>query len=191
MAIGTTTTTDTDRLVIRQEVLGSRRLSNYWWAAVSTLGGAGFLLASISSYLHINLLPFADPTELIFIPQGLAMGFYGVAGLTLGLYLVLTLAWNLGAGYNEFNRQTGQVTIFRWGYPGKNRRIELVYPLSTVRAVRMDLRDGLSPRRALYLSVQGKRDLLLTRIGRPIPLKELENQGSELAGFLGVPLEGM
>ena len=29
-----------------------------------------FLLAGISSYLKINLLPFANTTELVFIPQG-------------------------------------------------------------------------------------------------------------------------
>ena len=64
--------------VLRYEVLGSRRFSNYWWATVVSIGGTGFLLSSISSYLHTNLLPFADPTQLIFIPQGIAMGFYGV-----------------------------------------------------------------------------------------------------------------
>ena len=36
-----------------------------------------FLLAGISSYFKINLLPFANPTELVFIPQGLVMMFYG------------------------------------------------------------------------------------------------------------------
>ena len=33
------------------------------------------------------------------------MSFYGVAGLTLALYLWLTIAWDIGAGYNEFNKQ--------------------------------------------------------------------------------------
>jgi len=62
-------------------VQGTRRLSNYWWAVVVGLGGVGFLLAGISSYTHVNLLPFADPTQLIFIPQGIVMGAYGVAGI--------------------------------------------------------------------------------------------------------------
>jgi hypothetical protein len=57
--------------------------------------------------------------------------------------------------------------------------------------VRVDLKEGLSPRRALYLRVKGRGDLPLTRVGQPLPLAELENQGAELARFLAVPLEGL
>jgi hypothetical protein len=34
-----------------------------------------FLLAGISSYFKINLLPLQNTTELVFIPQGLVMMF--------------------------------------------------------------------------------------------------------------------
>ena len=43
----------------------------------------------------------------MFLPQGLVMSFYGVAGLTLALYLWLTIAWDVGSGYNEFNKASG------------------------------------------------------------------------------------
>ena len=36
--------------VLEQPVLGSRRLSNYLVAAAVSIGGLGFLLASLSSY---------------------------------------------------------------------------------------------------------------------------------------------
>jgi hypothetical protein len=178
-------------LILRQEILGSRRFSNYFWATVSTLGGIGFLLSSLSSYFQVNLLPFSDPTQLVFIPQGVAMGFYGVAGTLLGLYLWLIVLWDVGGGYNEFNRETGVAKIFRWGFPGKNRRIELTHPLEDLQAIRVDIKEGLSPRRALYLRIKGKGEIPLTRVGQPLPLSELENQGAELARFLGVPLEGL
>ena len=97
----------------------------------------------------------------------------------------------MGGGYNEFNQETGTVQIFRWGFPGKNRRIEIICPISDVQAVRVDLREGLNPRRALYLRLKGRNDIPLTRVGEPLPLSELENQGAELARFLGVPLEGL
>ncbi|CDN13967.1 photosystem I assembly related protein Ycf4 [Richelia intracellularis] len=113
------TTKNTGKQVLSQKVLGSRRFSNYWWATIVTLGSLGFLLAGISSYLHTNLLFVTDPTQLIFVPQGLVMGLYGVAGSLLSLYLWLTILWDLGGGYNEFNRETGMVKIFRWGFPGK------------------------------------------------------------------------
>lgn len=177
--------------VLRQPIVGSRRISNYLLATVVTIGGTGFLLAGISSYLQVNLLPFADPTQLIFVPQGLVMGLYGVAAELLSLYLWLTVVWDIGGGYNEFNRETGQVKIFRWGFPGKNRRIELTYPIENVQSIRVDIKEGLNPRRAIFLKVKGKNDIPLSQVGQPIPLSELENQGAELARFLGVPLEGL
>jgi hypothetical protein len=187
----TAQTTPTGNRVLRQQVIGSRRFSNYWWAAIVTLGGLGFLLAGISSYLHVNLLPFSDPTQLVFIPQGIAMGFYGTAGTLLALYLWLSIAWDIGSGYNEFNKDTGTIKIFRWGFPGKNRKIELDLKTEDVQAVKVELREGLNPKRALYLRVKGRRDVPLTRVGQPLALSELENQGADLARFLGVPLEGL
>lgn len=180
-----------NHLILRRSILGARRLSNYFWATISTIGGVGFLLSGLSSYFKVNLLPFSDPVQLVFVPQGIAMTFYGIVGTLLGLYLWLIILWDVGGGYNEFNKEQGTATIFRQGFPGKNRRIELVYPLEDVQAIKADIKEGLNPRRALYLRVKGKGDLPLTRVGQPIPLSDLENQGAELARFLGVPLEGL
>lgn len=186
----TAQTTQTDR-VYKQTILGSRRFSNYFWATIVSMGATGFLLAGISSYTQINLLPFADPTQLIFIPQGLVMGLYGTAGILLATYLWLVIQWDLGGGYNEFDKTKKQVTIFRWGFPGKNRRIELKCSLEDVQAVKVTLKEGLNPKRALYLRVKGMRDIPLTRVGQPLALADLENQAAELVRFLGVPLEGL
>jgi hypothetical protein len=180
-----------NHLILRRSILGARRLSNYFWAVISTIGGVGFLLSGLSSYFKVNLLPFSDPVQLVFIPQGIAMTFYGIAGTLLALYLWLIILWDVGGGYNEFNKEQGTATLFRQGFPGKNRRIELVYPLDDIQSVKADIKEGLNPRRALYLRVKGKGDLPLTRVGQPLPLSELENQGAELARFLGVPLEGL
>ncbi len=180
-----------DRLVFRQEVLGSRRFSNIWWGTIAAMGGIGFLLAGISSYLRTNLLIVSDTSQLQFVPQGVALLFYGIAGSALALYLWFTILLDIGGGYNEFNKQTGKVTIFRWGFPGKNRRIEVSCPLEDIQAIRADIKEGLNTKRKLYLQMKQRRDIPLTRVGRPISLSELENQGAELARFLGVPLEGL
>ena len=177
--------------VLKRSILGARRLSNYWWAVVVTLGASGFLLASLSSYLHTSLLPFLDSTQLIFIPQGIAMGFYGVAGLLLATYLWLIIAWDVGGGYNEFDQSNQQLRIIRSGFPGENRRIEIEHSFDEVLAVRVDIREGLNPKRAIYLRLKGRPDLPLTRVGQPLPLSTIENQGAELARFLQVPLEGL
>jgi len=177
--------------VLHQKILGSRRFSNYWWATVVSLGATGFLLAGLSSYLNVNLLPFATPNEITFVPQGLAMTFYGVVGLLLALYLWVVVILDVGGGYNEFNKEAKKVHIFRWGFLGKNRRIEIEFPTQDVQAVRVDVKEGLNPRRALYLRVKGRRNVPLTRVGQPLSLQKLESEGAQLAQFLGVPLEGL
>jgi len=114
-----------------------------------------------------------------------------VAGSLVSLYLWLTILWDVGGGYNEFNKTTGKVKVFRSGYPGKNRRIEFECATEDVQAVKAEIREGINPKRSLYLKVKQRRDIPLTRIGQPMPLSALENQGAELARFLGVPLEGL
>lgn len=177
--------------VLRQDVLGSRRLSNYFWAIIVTMGGSGFLLSGLSSYFKIDLLLVSDATNLQFIPQGVALTFYGVAGSLLAIYLWLLVFWNVGGGYNEFDRKTGEATIFRFGFPGKDRKVEVKIPLEEIQSVRAEIREGLNPKRALYLKAKKRRDIPLTRVGEPIALSTLENQGAELARFLQVPLEGL
>ncbi|MEL6263513.1 MAG: photosystem I assembly protein Ycf4 [Cyanobacteria bacterium J06626_6] len=178
--------------VLRRDILGARRPSNYFWAGVTAIGGVGFFLAGLSSFLQTNLLPFSDlPAQLVFIPQGIAMGFYGTAAILLCTYLSLIIFWNVGGGFNEFNKGTSEARIFRFGFPGKNREIDLRYSLKDVLAVRAEIKEGLNPKRALYLKVKGKGEIPMTRVGQPISLSDLENQGAELARFLQVPLEGL
>jgi len=182
---------ETNNFILRQNITGSRRFSNLWWAIVVSIGGIGSLLAGLSSYLHTNLLIVSDTSTLQFVPQGIALTFYGVAGVLLALYLWLMVFLNVGGGYNEFDKEKGNVTIFRFGFLGKNRRIELVYNLDDIQAIRAEIKEGLNPRRTLYLRVKPKRDIPLTPVGEPISLAKLENQGAELARFLTVPLEGL
>lgn len=177
--------------VFRQAVLGSRRLSNLVWAIISAIGGVGFFLAGLSSYLHKNLLIVSDTTNLIFFPQGVALLFYGLVGSAIALYQMGMFILDVGGGYNEFNKAEDQVTIFRWGFPGKNRQICVTHPLDAIQAVRAEIREGINPKRMLYLRVKASRDIPLTRVGEPLTLTQLENQGAELARFLEVPLEGL
>ena len=181
----------TNNPIYRQEITGARRFSNFWWASVVTIGGVGFLLAGLSSYFQTNFLLVGDMSDLQFVPQGIALTFYGVVGILLAAYLWLMIALNVGSGYNEFDKEKGKVTIYRLGFLGKNRRIELVYNLDDVQAVRAEIKEGLNPKRTLYLRVKPKRDIPLSPVGEPMALSKLENQGAELARFLTVPLEGL
>ena len=135
---------------IRQDkIVGSRRFSNYFWSFFLFLGGLGFLLAGLSSYFKINFLPFADPTELVFIPQGLVMMFYGTLSFGISIYISLTIFLDIGSGYNEYNKIENLVKIIRKGFPGKNREILLTYSLSNVRAIGIKITEGLNPTRSI------------------------------------------
>jgi hypothetical protein len=179
---------DACRDVLEQPVLGSRRLSNFLVAAAVSLGGVGFLLTSASSRLGRNLLPIGHPAELTWVPQGLVMGLYGLAAVLLATYLWIVIGLDVGSGTNRFDRASGQALISRRGF---RRRIEVSVPLRDIQAVKVEIREGLSPRRRLALRIQGRRELPLSRVGEPIPLAELELGGARLARFLGVPLEGL
>jgi hypothetical protein len=176
---------------IKYVVVGSRRISVYFWAVALTLGGIGFTLAGLSSYLGRDLLPFSSPSTLIFIPQGIAMFFYGVLGTGAGIYQWLTLYWDLGGGYNEFNKEEGQITIFRKGFPGSNRELKLGYQFSEIQSVQVQLKEGLNPRRAIFLRTKGGRTIPLTGVGQPQSLSEIENEAANIARILSVPLEGI
>ena len=174
--------------VLEQPVLGSRRPSNLLVAVVVSLGGVGFLLTSLSSFLHRDLLPIGHPAALEWVPQGLVMGLYGVAALLLATYLWAVIGIDVGAGSNRFDKPAGRLVVTRRGF---RQRIDVEIPLREIQAVKVEVRDGLNPRRRLALKVQGRRDMPLTRVGEPLPLADLELSGAQLARFLGVPLEGV
>jgi hypothetical protein len=182
---------NTKEHIVRYQVPGARRVSNYLWGTVLCLGGLGFLLTGLSSFFQWSLLPFVNSITLQFFPQGLVMCFYGTLGILLGIYIFLIILWNLGEGFNEFNTSTGQVRIFRWGFPGKNRRIEIEYPFKDVQSIRVDIQEGLNPKRVIYLRIKGNREIPLTRAGQPLSIQEIESQAAELAKILQVSLEGL
>nr|YP_009488798.1 photosystem I assembly protein Ycf4 [Grateloupia filicina]AWD77347.1 photosystem I assembly protein Ycf4 [Grateloupia filicina]BCB15085.1 photosystem I assembly protein Ycf4 [Grateloupia asiatica] len=173
------------------KILGSRRLSNYWWATTILLGGIGFFLVGLSSYFKIELLPFTKSYELLFLPQGIIMIFYGTIAILVSIFLWLTILWNVGGGYNEFNTDKGNITIFRLGFPGKNRMLKLSYNISDIQSIKVNIQEGLNPKREIYLKTKDKREIPITRVGQPLLLSEIENQATSLAQFLGVVLEGI
>lgn len=176
-------------LIRRYPVIGSRRLSNLFWASALGIGGFYFLFTGLSSYFGFGLLPFIHFESIIFFPQGIVMCFYGLLAIFLSLYLWLTIIWQVGGGFNEFNKKNGTFRVFRWGFPGKNRRIDFSYALDDIEAIRIDIVDGLNPKRTIYIRLKEKREIPLTRVGQPIALEDLEREASDLAMFLKVSLD--
>ena len=177
---------------IRQDkILGSRRCSNYFWLFFLLLGGLGFLLAGISSYLKVNLLPFSNTTELVFIPQGLIMMFYGTLSVGLSIYILVTVILDIGSGYNEYNKVENLVKIVRKGFPGKNREILLTYQLGDIRAIGIKITEGLNPTRSIYLCLKDERNIPLTPVQEPTAISNLEEEAADLAKFLDLKLENL
>jgi len=172
-------------------IKGSRRFSNYWWATIVFLGGLGFVLVGISSYMQKQLTPFIDFNNLTFLPQGVIMTFYGMTGVLISIFLWLTILWNVGSGYNEFNNDKGSIVIFRKGFPGKNRSLKLQYSIEEIQSIKISINDGLTPKREIYLKMKDLREIPLTSVGQPLMLSEIEEQASSLAKFLGISIEGL
>ncbi|KAJ1682382.1 hypothetical protein LUZ63_022396 [Rhynchospora breviuscula] len=57
---------------------------------------------------HIRISISRNP----FFSQGIVMSFYGIAGLFMSSYLWCTIFWNVGSGYDQFDRKKGIVCIF-------------------------------------------------------------------------------
>lgn len=209
---------DNNNLIRRYLIIGERRFSNYWWATIVLLGAIGFLCTGLISYLNstvdtndqgnmnilLNVLrnsiseinkPLTEisSTQIAFFPQGLLMCFYGSLGFLLSLYWWCLIFWNVGGGFNEFNKKEGFIRIFRWGYPGQNRKIDLYYTLKDVESIHVELKQGgfNDSQRTIYLKLKGKKEIPLTGIGDPLTIQEIEKQASELANFLQVSLEGL
>ena len=175
----------------RDEITGSRRFSNYFWSVALFLGGIGFLLAGISSYLKINLLPFTDTTELVFIPQGLVMMFYGTLSFGISVYIITTVLLDIGGGYNEYNRIESLVKIVRKGFPGRNREVLLTYPFSNIKYIGIKITEGLNPTRSIYLCLKYDRKIPLTPVQEPTSISNLEEEAASLAKFLNLKLENL
>ena len=177
---------------IRQDqIVGSRRFSNYFWAISLLFGGLSFLLAGFSSYFKFNFLPFANPVELVFIPQGLVMIFYGTLSFSISIYIFLTLILDIGSGYNEYNKIENLVKIVRKGFPGKNREILLTYSLTNIRSIGIKITEGLNPTRSIYLCLKDERKIPLTPVQEPTSISILEQQAASLAKFLDLKLENL
>ena len=175
--------------LLRSYITGSRRISNIFWAVVVSLGGLGFFLTGLSSYFKTNLLILSNSSTISFIPQGVVLLFYGTIGLLIGLFLFLTIWWDIGFGYNEYDQKIKKITIYRRSFPGPNRNLKLMFNFSETKSIKVRITEGLNPKRQLFLCLQDNREIPLTAIDQPAALDKIEKEAVALAKFLGVNLE--
>ncbi|KAL2925845.1 Acetyl-coenzyme A carboxylase carboxyl transferase subunit beta chloroplastic [Bienertia sinuspersici] len=95
----------------------------------------------------------------------------------------------LSSGYDRFDTKEGIVYIFRWGFPGKNRRIFFRYLIKDIQSIKLELKEGIYTRRVLYLEIRGQGAIPLTRTDENLTPRKIEQKAAELAYFLRVPIE--
>jgi hypothetical protein len=176
---------------IKEEIIGSRNISNILIGGILLLAGFSFFLAGLSSYFQINFLQLTDTSQIKFIPQGIALLFYGTVAIGIAFYLFLTIVWNIGSGYNEFSKLDNIVRIVRQGFPGKNRTIFLSYEFKNIKNLKFLIKEGLNPRCNILLVLKDKREIPLFPAQFLLNPTETEKKAIELSKFLNVPLESL
>ena len=177
--------------IIKDDIVGARNIRSTLSMLVLLFAGLGFFLAGLSSYLGKNLLLITSTDEIKFIPQGIAMLFYGTGAIGLGIYILLTIFWNIGSGYNEFSKIEQIVRIVRVGFPGKNKIVFLSYEFNNIKKLKYLIKQGLNPRCNILLVLKDKREIPLFPAQFLLNPSEIEKKAIELANFLNVPLESL
>jgi hypothetical protein len=174
-----------DILIHRYRILGSCRLSNFFWTLGIFLASCFFFKVSYDSYwLMKNNIIGNINSEISFFPQGLVMGFYACLGLIFTIYSFLSIILQIGYGFNEFNRKENIIRIFRWGFPGKNRRIEACYSLNDIKSVKI----FSNYQKTICLCLKNDSEIILVRESFFDSIQIMEEQATNIAYFLGVPL---
>jgi len=165
--------------VRRDSIVGTRKIENYLWALILLVGGIRFITVNSVS----------DSTGFeITVAQQLVMGLYGYIAVYTSFYLVCSMFWNVGAGYNEYNKEQQLLKITRWGFPGKNRRIHIEIPFSTIQALSIQTEDSLFSRDGVTLQYENGKSLPLLQPNQTLTLDELEAYATQIAFFIQVPL---
>jgi hypothetical protein len=177
--------------IIKENIVGARNVNSVVIMIILVVAGTGFFLAGLSSYLNVNLLQLTDTSKIVFIPQGIAMLFYGTGAIGIGIYLILTIVWNIGSGYNEFSKLEEVVRIVRLGFPGKNRTIFLSYEFKNIKNLKFLIKQGLNPRCNILLVLKDKREIPLFPAQFLLNPIETEKKAIQLSNFLNVSLESL
>jgi hypothetical protein len=182
--------TTTEGIIKYEFILGSRRISNFFFAALLSGGGLAFFLSGLSSYFKTNFIPFSDLTGLFFLPQGITLLFYGTIAICISIFIWLTIALDVGSGINTYNKSTSEIIIYRKGI-GKSREIKYIYPFSNIESIRLKSTESFNSVPSIFLCLKDKREIPLTQLTSNPPIKEIEERAANLAKFLNVYLDGM
>lgn len=161
-------------------VVGSRRPSNAILSLACFFASLGFLFNGA----------FLAPTDQT--PGRLLSCFYGLTCAGFCVYLAFLMVLNVGGGWNIFDTEKQNVRLFRWGFPGKNRRVDLNYGLNHVNSLVWDQtaskQPGGSQAMFLGLDLTDQREIPFCSI-RGSKWEQTERLVSDLGQFLNRPVK--
>nr|YP_010584719.1 photosystem I assembly protein Ycf4 [Galega orientalis]UZU69664.1 photosystem I assembly protein Ycf4 [Galega orientalis] len=173
-------------------VPGSRKLINIFWASFILLGSLGVLYISVSSYYGRYFFSFISSEVVPFLPQGVTLTFYGIAGLFLSLHWWLLIFWNVGSGYNFFDKKNRTVCFFRYGFPGTYRRIFLRVRMEDIQSLILQANANPEPSSGvLYMQTREQGTIPLTPVDEYYDRtpRNVIQKAWDLSRFLSVPME--
>jgi hypothetical protein len=176
-------------LPIKKYFNGSRCLENSFWAVGMSLGGLCFFMAGLSSFWKINFLVCFRYNEVAFFPQGLILLFYGTLGSILGIFLLLNVWWNVGSGYNEYNRDIQKVILYRNGFPGKNKTITFTFAFQTIKAIQVRIQEGINLKHQVLMFLKDNREVPLTGSDPVLLLQRTEVEALSISKYLNIALK--
>nr|YP_009145430.1 photosystem I assembly protein ycf4 [Cryptoglena skujai]AKL39055.1 photosystem I assembly protein ycf4 [Cryptoglena skujai] len=181
-----------ETLLLRDEIIEEYKIYKVLLSSLVLTGSLGFIIIGLSCYLTKNLVPFLDASKIVFFPQGITMLCYGIIGTVLTINQLIILYYNVGEGYNEFNKEKNIMKIFRKGFPGKNSDVIIEYPLNDIEALRIEIKTDLfNTKQKIYACIKGKNDIPIYQPETPLKINEIEGKVSKLASFLKVSVRGL
>nr|YP_009240478.1 Ycf4 protein [Lotharella vacuolata]BAU62612.1 Ycf4 protein [Lotharella vacuolata] len=172
----------TNSNIYRINIPGFRTFSSFGMLTIFFCISLYFCFFSFLAFQ--NMVGNSNFFDISFYPQGLAMGFYSIYCFFLSLELLLKLIYDIGAGFNEFDKEKKIIRIFRWGFPGNVRRVESYIPFMFVDCIKIKI----DSENILYLSVFDGFILPITPTGFFDSFDSLEQYAIYLAQLIGVPL---
>jgi hypothetical protein len=118
-----------DPLVFKEQIIKENKILNNLFNLALILGSFGFFYTGILSYFNNDAFGKTNITHIIFYPQGLTMCIYGLFGIIISISLMFNEYSKFGEGYNEFNKKTGEIKIYR---KRNNNNIYIKYKINDI-----------------------------------------------------------
>lgn len=102
------------------------------------------------------------------------MSFYEIAGLFINSYLWFTLFWNVGSGYDWFDRKEWILSIFCWEFVKKKLSHLFVIFMKDIQSIIIKVKEDIYVCGVLYMNIKGWVIILLTQIDENLTIREIE-----------------